>query len=238
LSSITPPRQSTAAHLQLAPSPDGTQPDAAEQTIRVLLADDHALMRRNLRLLLDSEDGVQVIAEAEDLGVLTRHLHGHLPNVLVLDVGIPNGSSIEMIHGLCEQAPGTAVVVMTMSDSPAFAQRALDAGAIGFVVKELADTELGPAVRAAARGREYLSPRVAERLESLRRSVTGDALTVRETEVLRLTALGHTSAEIARRLHLSRRTVETHRAHVHHKLGLATRAELVRYALRRGLLST
>jgi two-component system response regulator NreC len=237
VSPTTPPRQRRSVHLQLAPSPDAPPQVSTSQAIRVVLADDHALMRRNLRLLLDNAEDVQVVAEAEDLAAMTRHVHSDLPHVLVLDLGMPGGSGVETIRRMREQVPSTEIVVLTMDDSPAFAQQALDAGAIGFVLKDLADSELGPAVRNAARGREHLSPGVAARLESLRRSVTGDALTGREIEVLRLTALGHTSAEIARRLHLSRRTVETHRARIHRKLGLATRAELVRYALRRGLLS-
>jgi two-component system response regulator NreC len=224
------------AHLSLAPSSGApAAPDA--ETIRLVLADDHALMRRSLRLLLDNEDGLEVIAEADDLASVTRHVHGHRPQVLVLDLGMPGGSSIEAIRQLRERAPDTEIVVLTMDESPVFAQRALDAGAVGFVLKDRADSELAPAVRSAVRGREFLSPSVARRLESLRRSATGDALTTREIEVLRLTALGHTSNEIARRLHLSRRTVETHRAHIHRKLRLTTRAELVRYALRNGLLS-
>jgi two-component system, NarL family, response regulator NreC len=128
------------------------------------------------------------------------------------------------------------IVVLTMEDNPMFAQRAFVAGVLGFVAKDLADGELPQAVRAAARGEEYVSPRVAARLNSLHRSLTENRLTSREVEVLRLIALGHTSIEIARKLHLSPRTIETHRAHIHSKLGLATRAELVRYALRRGLL--
>ncbi|MDQ6779030.1 MAG: response regulator transcription factor [Actinomycetota bacterium] len=234
---MSPPRQSPPARLRLAPIPrSDDSPRLAAPAIRVILADDHALMRRNLRLLLDREDGVQVIAEAEDLETVTRHVHGHLPHVLVLDLGMPSGSSLATIRRLREQVPGTEIVVLTMDKSPASAQRALDAGASGFVLKELADAELGPAVRSAARSEEYISPGVAAQLASLRRAVAGDALTVREVEILRLTALGHTSAEIARLLHISRRTIETHRAHIHRKLGLATRAELIRYALRRGLL--
>ena len=237
MSSTTPRRQSTPAHLRLAPNPDATAPASREQTIRVVLADDHALMRRNLRLLLDNEPGIQVIAEAEDLAAATRHVCGNPPNVLVLDLGMPGGSGMETIRQLREQVPSTEIVVLTMDDSPAFAEQAINAGALGFVLKDFADAELGPAVRSAARGEEHLSPRVAARLDTLRRSSTGDALTARETEVLRLTALGYTSVEIARRLQLSRRTVETHRAHIHRKLGLGTRAELVRYALRHGLLA-
>lgn len=226
------------ARLHLAPVPDSTPRGArAELPIRVVLADDHTAMRRSLRLLLDREDGVHVIAEAEDLTGVRRHVEEHVPTVLVLDLGMPNGSSIETIARLRELVPATEIVVLTMEDSPVFAQHALDAGAVGFVLKDYADSELGPAVRSAARAEQYLSPRVAALLEASRGPVDSGALTRRETEILRLIALGHTSAEIARKLHLSRRTVETHRSHIHHKLGLATRAELVGYALGNGLLS-
>jgi len=167
-----------------------------------------------------------------------RNVHAHQPHVLVLDLNMPDGSGIEALSQLRERAPETQIVVMTMQDSPAFAQRAFAAGAIGFVVKELADEELPQAVRAAACGEEYVSPRMAARLDALHQALTEDKLTAREVEVLRLIALGHTSVEIAHKLHLSPRTVETHRACIHGKLGLATRAELVRYALGRGLLRT
>jgi two-component system, NarL family, response regulator NreC len=226
-----------AAHLHLARSPNDEPPSAAADVpIRVLLADDHALMRRSLRLLLDGEEDVEVVAEADDLAAVARHVQGHRPHVLVLDLGMPNGSSIEAIGRLRERAPDTQIVVMTMEENPVFAQRAFAAGALGFIAKDLADAELPQAVRAAARGEEFVSPRLAARLDALQRSLTDDALTPREVEVLRLIALGHTSVEIARKLHLSPRTVETHRANVHRKLELSTRAELVRYALRRGLL--
>lgn len=227
------------AHLHLA-SERGTalRADRATAPIRVVLADDHALVRRSLRLLLDGEDGLAVVAEAGDLSSVLRHVHGHVPNVLVLDLQMPGGSSIEAIRRLREQVPGTEIVVLTMEQSPAFAQRAIDAGAVGFVLKDRADTELPAAVRRAVRGEEYVSPHVAAGLDALRRMVNGDGLSPRETEVLRLIALGHTSAEIARKLHLSRRTIETHRASIHRKLGLATRAELVHFALRRHLVGT
>lgn len=225
-----------ASHLHLARSPEDPGAAPSNADIRVLLADDHALMRRSLRLLLNGEDGMEVIAEADDLAAVTRHVQGHEPHVLVLDLSMPDGSSIDAVGRLREQAPDTQIVVMTMDENPVFAQRAFAAGAVGFVAKDLADGELPQAIRAAARGEEFVSPRTAKRLDALQRSITGDALSPREVEVLRLIALGHTSVEIARKLHLSPRTVETHRANVHRKLGLATRAELVRYALRRGLL--
>jgi two-component system response regulator NreC len=227
------------AHLHLAPS--GLEIGSvvnATSPIRVVLADDHSLMRRGLRLLLDGEDDVEVIAEAIDLASVVRLVHSRRPHVLVLDLSMPDGSSIETIGKLRERVPDTQIVVLTMNDSPVFAQRALAAGALGFVLKDLADSDLPQAVRAGASGDEYVSPRVAARLDALRRSLTEDKLTAREVEVLRLIALGHTSVEIARKLHLSPRTVETHRARIHGKLGLTTRAELVRYALGRGLLRT
>jgi two-component system response regulator NreC len=205
--------------------------------IRIVLADDHPLMRRSLRQLLDNEDGVDVVAEADDLTTVLRHVRGHLPHVLVLDLGMQNGTSIDAIRGLRRQVPSTEIVVVTMDGSPAYAQRTLDAGAIGFVVTEFADVELPQAVRRAARGEDYLSPRVTTRVGTHGRSAADDGLTARETEVLSLITLGHTSAEIAEKMHLSKRTIETQRAGIFRKLGLATRAELVRYALSRRLIA-
>lgn len=199
--------------------------------IRVIVADDHAAVRRNLRHLLDGEKGLEVIAEAADLSTVLDCVPARVPHVLVLDLRLSNGSSADTIRRLRAQVPDTEIVVLTMEQSPAFAQQALDAGAIGFVLKDKADTELPVAVRRAARGEEFVSTRVAAGLEALRKAVDGEGLSPRETEVLRLIALGFTSAEIADQLHLSRRTVETHRAHILRKLGFTTRAQLVRYAL-------
>jgi two-component system response regulator NreC len=126
----------------------------------VVLADDHALMRRSLRWLLDREVGVEVVGEADDLTMVMRHVHDRRPHVLVLDLSMPGGSSIDAITRLREEVPSTEIVVLTMEDSPGFAQQALDAGAIGFVLKDFADVELNRAVRAAARGGQYVSPRV------------------------------------------------------------------------------
>jgi two-component system, NarL family, response regulator NreC len=206
--------------------------------MRIILADDHALMRRSLRLLLDSEADLEVIAEADDLALVVRHVHGQRPHVLVLDLGMPGGSSIDAIKRLREQVPETHVVVLTMEDSPVFAQQALNAGAVGFVLKDSADEDLPAAVRSAARGEEYVSPRIVAHLGGVRKSLGDDKLSPREAEVLRLIALGHTSVEIAERLHLSPRTIETHRTRIHRKLGIAARSDLVRYALRRGMLKT
>lgn len=195
------------------------------------------MVRRTLRLVLESEQDVDVIAEAVDLSAVMRHVGRHVPHVLVLDLRLPNGSSVEMIRQLRARFPETGVVVLTMEESPLFAQHAIDAGATGFVLKDRADTDLLMAVRLAARGEEYVTPRVASGLEALHRATDGDGLTERETEIVRMIALGHTSGEIAYQLHLSRRTVETHRARIHHKLGFKTRAELVQFALHRHLIA-
>jgi two-component system response regulator NreC len=222
-------------HLRLAPALTDSAP-AAEQSIRVVLADDHAPMRRTLRLLLESEDDVEVIAEASDPASLVRHVDARQPHVLVLDLGMPDGSSSEAIGQLRERLPEMQIVIVTMEENPVFAQRALAAGAIGFVLKDRADEELLEAIRLAARGERFVSPQLVMPLDDMRRAGAEHWLTVREVEVLRLIALGHTSVEIARQLRLSPRTIDTHRARIHRKLGLATRAELVAYALRRGLL--
>jgi two-component system response regulator NreC len=221
-----------AAHLRLAPRPaeDGSAAEASEP-IRVVLANRHALMRSGLRRLLE-EQGIAVVAEAEDAPAALAQVQSAHPQVLVLDLGMPDGSAFQ---ALGERAPDTQIVVLTMNESAAFAQQTLTT-ATGLVLKDHAEDELGEAVRSAARGEEYVSPRVAEGLQVLRHSLTTGKLSVREVEVLRLIALGYTSVEVARKLGISPRTVETHRAHIHAKLALRTRAALVRYALRHGLL--
>jgi len=199
----------------------------------IVLADDHAVVRSGLRLLLDSEPDFQVVAEAGDVESATRYVRGHRPSVLVLDLTMPGESSLLAIPELCEQFPDTRIVVLTMQDEPAFAREALRAGALGYVLKEAADSELVDAVRRAAKGETYLNPGLGARLAAEPPPPAGppDDLTDREVEVLRLIALGHTNSEIADQLYLSIRTVESHRAHIQQKLRLSTRAELVRYAL-------
>jgi len=207
------------------------------ETIRIVLADDHAVVRSGLRLLLDGEAGLEVVAEAGDLDSARRYVRGHNPDVLVLDLNMPGGSSLEAIPDIRSEAPETQIVVLTMQQEPAFARHALGAGAIGYVLKEAADDELVEAVRRAAAGASYLNPRLGARMASEPQPGPPDDLSERELEVLRLIALGHTNAEIAEQLYLSVRTVETHRAHIQQKLGLSSRAELVGYALRRGLVN-
>ncbi len=207
-------------------------------TLSVVVADDHAMMRRGLRQLLEDEQGITLAGEAIDLQSTAQAVSEHRPDVLVLDLTLPDGSAMELLGELRAKSPQTRIVIVSMEDAPGFAQRALAAGASGFVLKELADEDLAVAIYAAAQGDEYLSAPVARRLAALRQARTDGRLTVREAEVLRLIALGHTNVEIARQLGVSARTVETHRANIHGKLGLRTRAELVRYALRCGLLES
>jgi two-component system response regulator NreC len=211
-------------------SPAGDQP-----TIHIVLADDHAVVRRGLRLLLDSEAGFEVVAEAGDVDDARRYVRGHHPAVLVLDLNMPGGSSLEAIPAIRAESPLTQIVVLTMQEEPEYAREALVGGAIGYVLKEAADTELVEAVRRAAVGEGYLNPRLGARLAA---APTGppDDLSQREIDVLGLIALGHTNAEIAKQLFLSVRTIETHRAHIQQKLRLDSRSELVRYAFDRGLV--
>jgi two-component system, NarL family, response regulator NreC len=223
-------------HTNLADPPTAPHASPATLPIRVVLADDHQLVRRSARLLLERGNDVEVIAEAADLFTAIRHVSGHLPHVLVLDLQMPNRSSIEAVRRLRAQVPETAIVVTAMDDDPAYARAMLEAGAVGYVLKENGADELLTAVRSAAHGQRIVSARVVARLDALRRSVDGDGLSTREAEVLRLIALGFTSAEISEKLHVSRRTVESHRRRIHRKLGLARRHELVDYALSRGLV--
>jgi len=205
--------------------------------ISIVLADDHTVVRKALRVLLEEEPGFEVIAEAEDAEGAVRYLRGHKPDVLILDLNMPGRSSLEAIPKMREASPETQIVVLTMQQEPAFARQALQLGVLGYVLKEAADDELVLAVRKAAAGETYLQPALGAKLAAEPESA-GPDLSERETDVLRLIALGHTNAEIAEQLYISVRTVETHRAHIQQKLGVSTRAELVRSALSRRLLET
>src|SRR5690242_12632079 len=178
----------------------------------VVIADDHTVVRQGLRMLIDNEDGLQVIAEAGTVPDAERLTRAHRPAVLVLDLNMPGGSSLEAIPRVREQSPETRIVILTMQDDPGFARQALRAGANGFVLKEAADEELLHAIREAAEGGTYLNPRLGARLAAEPDAPSGppDSLSERELEVLRLIALGHTNTEIAEQLFLSTRTVETH----------------------------
>jgi two-component system response regulator NreC len=205
--------------------------------IKIVIADDHAIVRRGLRQLLEGEDGFEVVAEAEDVESARRYLRGHHPDVLVLDLNMPGEPSIEAIPTLRQEFPQTQIVVLTMQNEPAYARSALGAGVLGYVLKESADAELVEAIRSAVAGEQYLNPRLGAKVAAEPPPGPPDGLSDRELEILRLIALGFTNAQVAEELFLSVRTVETHRAHIQQKLGLSDRAELVRYALDRKLVS-
>jgi two-component system response regulator NreC len=204
----------------------------------IVIADDHAVVRSGLRMLLDSEPDFAVVADAGDVAAARREMERHSPAILVLDLHMPGDSSLSAMPALRRSAPDTQIVVLTMQEDPAFAREAIAAGARGYVLKEAADTALVDAIRTVAGGGTYLQPELGARLLG---EPAGDgyaALTPRETEVLRLIALGHTNAEIAESLFVSVRTVETHRSNIHAKLKLSRRADLVRYALERRLIAS
>ncbi|HLY48450.1 MAG TPA: response regulator transcription factor [Solirubrobacteraceae bacterium] len=208
------------------------------EPLRIVIADDHSVVRRGLRQLLENEAGLEVVAEADDIESARRYTRGHKPDVLVLDLNMPGGSTLEAIPDIREESPETRIVILTMQNEPAYAREALGAGVLGYVLKEAADTELVEAVRRAAAGDTYLNPRLGARVAATPPPGPPGGLSDREVEVLRMIALGHTNAEIAETLFLSVRTVETHRAHIQQKLRLGSRSELVRYALDHGLIET
>jgi two-component system response regulator NreC len=211
---------------------------AKEGVVTVMLADDHAVVRAGLRLLLNAEHDLSVVAEAGDIPTVMRKLTGHRPRVLVLDLNMPGESSLTAIPRILEASPETQIVVLTMQNDPVFAREALGAGALGYVLKEAADTELVDAVRHAARDESYVNPSLGVKLatERVGSERPPAALSPREVQVLSLIAIGHTNAEIAKQLYLSVRTVESHRAHIQRKTGRATRAELVSLARQQGLV--
>jgi two-component system response regulator NreC len=206
------------------------------QPVRIVLADDHAVMRSGLRMLLDAEADFEVVAEAGDAQSAERYVRGHKPDVLILDLNMPGGSGLDAIGRIRSDAPGTKIVVLTMQREPAFARQAFAEGAAGYVLKNAADAELVLAVRLAAAGETYLNPQLGAKVAAQRVDARPGDLSERELEVLRLIALGHTNPEIAARLYVSVRTVEAHRSHIHQKLLLTTRADLVGFALEHHLI--
>jgi two-component system response regulator NreC len=214
-----------------------SSPADTAETIRVVLADDHEIVRDGIRMILEAEPDIEVVAEAGDAESAARYVRGHHPDALVLDLNMPGSSSLEAIPLICESSPETAIVVLTMQSEPAFARQALRSGARGYVIKHAAGRELVDALRATVAGDIYVNPRIGARLASEPEPEPApDGLTPREVEVLGLLALGYMNPEIADRLVISVRTVETHRANIQRKTGLSTRAELIAYALDRGLV--
>jgi two-component system response regulator NreC len=201
--------------------------------ITIVIADDHAVVRQGLRLLLEAEDDLEVVGESADVAETCALLRDRTPTVVLLDLHMGRELSLSAMLELRSASPGTAVVILTMEDDPAFVQPAWNAGASGYVLKESSRTDLIRAIRTVGKGGRYLDPAIGGWALS---SADDAALTERELEVLRLVALGHTNSEIAARMYISPRTVETHRANVQSKLGITGRPELVRYALEHGVI--
>ena len=203
--------------------------------------DDHAVVRSGLRLVLEAEDDLEPVGEAGSAREAIFEARSTKPDVILLDVVMPEQSGLEAIPTLLHEHPEVKILVLSMQDDPQYVREAFAAGASGYVLKEAADNEVVAAVREVAGGGRYVHPELGARLVAAetdaRRRVEEDPLSERESEVLRLLALGHTNQEIAKQLFISVRTAETHRAHIMQKLRLSSRAELVRYAIAQGLLS-
>jgi two-component system, NarL family, response regulator NreC len=209
--------------------------------IRLLIVDDHQLVRSGLRRLLEGEEDIMVEDEGGNAYDAVRLARLHKPDVILLDVVMPGGSGLDAIPDIRSAAPEAKILTLSMQDDPSYVRQAFAAGASGYVLKEAADDELLAAVREVAGGGTYVDPQLGARLAAADAASSAEAvadpLTEREHEVLRLLALGHTNQEIAGMLYLSVRTAETHRARIMQKLGLSTRAELVRYAIDHGVLA-
>jgi two-component system response regulator NreC len=206
------------------------------EAVSIVLVDDHAVVRGALKVLLEEEQGFDVVAEAGDAEAALRYVAGHKPDVLVLDLNLPGTSGLAAIPSIRERAPDTKIVVLTMRDELAFVREALQAGVQGYILKEAAQEDLVQAVRLAAKGRRYVQPALGARMASEPDSGLPDNLSERETEVLRLIALGFTNQEIGDQLLLSVRTIESHRANIQAKLDMSHRSELVRYAIEHKLI--
>jgi len=217
---------------------------AAQAGIRVLLVDDHAILRSGLRLLIDAQPDLEVVGEAGDFEEAIRLSKSLLPDVITLDLTMPGGSGLAAIEALLAAAPGVRILVLTMHEDPAYVRSALAAGASGYLVKSAADSALIAAIRAVERGRFFVEVQNREAMEALvtpERVGSGAPgpiamLSAREREVLVLLAQGHTNQAIADRLELSVKTVESYRARLMQKLRLKNRAELTRLAIDLGLV--
>ena len=208
--------------------------------IRVIVVDDHAVVRSGLRLLIDAEADMETVGEAGNVRDAIFEARTSRPDLVLMDVVMPGESGLEGVPKLLHEHPDVKVLILSMQDDPRYLREAFAVGASGYVLKEAADTEVVTAIREVAAGGRYVHPELGARLIAAEadaaRQAEADPLSDREREVLRLLALGYTNQEIAKQLFISVRTAETHRAHVMQKLRLASRAELVHYALAHGLL--
>jgi two-component system, NarL family, response regulator NreC len=212
-------------------------------TVTVLLADDHPIVRQGLRHLLEAESDVTVVGEANNGLQAVQLTEKFRPNVLILDIMMPDLNGLEVLRQVKERVPGTYCIVLSMQSADVYVVEALKAGAIGYVLKETGPSELVNAVQQVIRGERYLSPRLSERLIDVliqtTEKMTADpyqTLTTREREVLQMAAEGLSTSEIAKRLSISPRTAELHRGRMMNKLRLHNQTELIRYALKRGIL--
>lgn len=213
------------------------------KTTTIVLADDHRIVRQGLHALLAAEADFRVVGEAGDGREALEQVKLHAPDVLVLDLMMPGLNGLEVARQLHKHTPKVGVVVLSMHDDEGFVLEALANGVSAYVLKDSNSSDLIQAVREAAAGRRYLSPPLSDRVIEtyLQMAKVGtmdkhETLTTREREVLQLSAEGHTNSEIAARLGISTRTAETHRSRLMHKLALHTQADLIRYALRRGII--
>jgi len=207
--------------------------------MRVLIADDHGIVRSGLRLLLEQQQGIEVIAEADNGSDARDIALRERPDLAILDVKMPGLSGLEVTREIREHAPEVSILILSMHDEDRYLFEALKAGASGYVLKRAADTDLLDAIDAVKRGEPFLTPEAQQALikDVLGRGQSGEAeLTPRELEVVTLVAEAHTNKEIAEILSLSEKTVENHRSNAMRKLGMRDRVELVRYAIRRGLI--
>jgi len=224
----------------------GTDAPAARPKIRVLIADDHAILRSGLKLLVDSQDDMQVVAEAADGKQALDKARETIPDVALVDLSMPRSGGMEALQKIVGQGTKTRVVVLTMYDDPAYLRSALAAGATGYVLKRAVDGDLLSAIRAVHRGGIFIDPSLAKVLvQDVIATRQGKGaqdkparlLSDRELQVLRLVARGFSSKQIAGQIFVSAKTVETYRARLLEKLGLRTRSDLVSYAVHTGLLN-
>jgi DNA-binding NarL/FixJ family response regulator len=204
------------------------------------VVDDHAVVRSGLRMLIDAESDMETVGEAGTVRDAVFEARSTSPDLILMDVVMPGESGLEGVPRLLHEHPAVKVLILSMQDDPRYVREAFAVGASGYVLKEAADAEVVTAIREVAAGGRYVHPELGARLVAAEadaaRQAEEDPLSEREREVLRLLALGYTNQEIAKQLFISVRTAETHRAHVMQKLRLGSRAELVRYAIARGLL--
>jgi len=203
--------------------------------ISVVLADDHNLIRAGLRTMLEAEDGLRVIGEAGDAAAAAKLVADRRPDVLVMDLQMPGADPLADVRRLREHAPAAAVVVLTMRSDPRNARDLLRAGAAAYVLKQSAERKLSEAIRAAADGGSYIDPELGGALAKLEADPL-ESLSERERELLRLVALGYTNREIGERVYLSVRAIEVNRAKLMEKLGIASRPDLVRFAIEHGVI--